>query len=102
MAKYQILGSESFTRWLVWGTSASAGTRDSASAREPGKIGKFLHSHCLQGHEVQFFNYLVVFECPYHLTLSALLKLHSFLSKTTIHRSQTFRKILGRKAKSYH
>ena len=33
----RILGSESFTRWLVWG----------ASARELGKVGTFLHPHCL-------------------------------------------------------
>ena len=32
----------------------------------------------------KFFNHIVVFECPHHLTLSAPLKLHSFSSKMTI------------------
>ena len=41
----QILGSESFTRWLVWGTSTS----------ELEKIGKFLHPHYLRVHKFQFF-----------------------------------------------
>ena len=35
----KILGSESFTKWLIWDTSASA--RDSASARELGKLQNF-------------------------------------------------------------
>ena len=56
----EILGSESFTRWLVWGTSASA--------RELGKIRKFLHPHHLRVHKVEN---LVGFECPFQLTLSA-------------------------------
>ena len=88
--KCQILGSESFNRWLVWGTSTL----------EPGKIGKFLHPHCLWVHKVPFFHHLVVIECPHHLTLSAPLKLHSFLSKMTIHRSLPPPKILRQEAKS--
>ena len=93
-----ILDSESFTRWLIWGTSAS-----SASAQELEKIGKFLHPHRLLVHKIQFlFYHLVVFECPYHLALSALLKLHSFSSKMTIHRSPPPPKVLGQKARSNH
>ena len=44
--KYQILGMESFTRWLVWGANASA-IRGSTSARQLRKIGKSLHLHHL-------------------------------------------------------
>ena len=43
----QILGSESFTKWLVWGASTSA--------QELGTIRKLLCSHHLQVHKVQFF-----------------------------------------------
>ena len=52
---------------------------------------------CIQ---FNFFYHLVVFECPHQLTLSASLKLHSFSSKMTIHRSLPLPKILGQKAKS--
>ena len=47
----EIIGSESFTKWLVWGARA----RDSAytSVWELGKVRKFLHPHCLQVHKVQ-------------------------------------------------
>ena len=48
------------------------------------------------GH-IYSFSYLVVFDCPYHLTLSALLKLHSFLSKMTICRSPPPPITLGKK-----
>ena len=41
----KILGSESFTRWLVWGTSA----------RKLGKIGKFLHPHHLWVPKIKIF-----------------------------------------------
>ena len=88
VASKEILGSESFTRWLVW----------SASTWELGKIGKFLHPHYTRVHKVQFFYHLVVFECPYRLWLSTSPKLHSFSSKMTIHRSQNF----GAKTKSNH
>ena len=71
---FKILGSESFTRWLVWGTSAW----------ELGKIRKLLCPHCLWEHKVHFFTNLVMFECPHHLTLSASLKLHSFSRKIII------------------
>ena len=47
----KILGSESFTRWLIWGISAW----DGASARELGKIAKFLYPHHLRVHKVQIF-----------------------------------------------
>ena len=51
----KILGSESFTRWLIWGPSA--GTRDNASARnlELGKIRKFLHPTTCKGIKFNFF-----------------------------------------------
>ena len=53
----QILGSENFTRWLVW--CASTSTRD----RE-----KFLHAHHLRVHKVKkTFYQLVGFECSHHL-----------------------------------
>ena len=50
----KLLGGETFTRWLVWGASAMDGA--SASAREVGKIAKFLYSHHLRVHNVQFFS----------------------------------------------
>ena len=96
-----ILGSQSFTRWLVWGARDS--TRTSAS--ELGKIAKFLCSHYSRVHKTQTFFYqlhLVGFECPHHLWLSTPLKLHSFSSKKTICRSPLSPKILGQKAKSNH
>ena len=34
---------------------ATASARDSTSARELGKNGKFLHSHCLRVHKSQIF-----------------------------------------------
>ena len=48
---------------------ASVSTRDRASARELGKITKFLHRHCLRGHEVQivFCYQLEGFESPHRL-----------------------------------
>ena len=51
MSYIKILGSESFTRWLVWGAS----TRDSTSAQELRKIRNCLHPHHLWVHKVQFF-----------------------------------------------
>ena len=42
----KILCSESFTRWLVWGASASA--------QELGKIGTFLCPHCVPVQKVHF------------------------------------------------
>ena len=74
---HKLLGSESFSRWLVWSHRGG----DTTSVQQLGKIRKF-------------FYHLVVFECPHHLTLSALLKLHFFLSKTSIR--------LRQKAKSNH
>ena len=92
-----ILGSESFTRWLVWGARDS--TTD--STRELGKTAKFLHLHCLRVHKVkQQFYQIGGFECPHHLWLSTPLKLHSFLSKKKICRSPPPPKILGQKAKA--
>ena len=44
----------------------------------------------------------LVFESPHYLTLSAPLKLHSFSTKTTIHRFMSPPKILWQKAKSNH
>ena len=35
--------------------ASAARDSTSASAQELGKIGKFLHPHCLQVHKVQFF-----------------------------------------------
>ena len=50
----------------------------------------------------ELFYHLVVFECPQHLTLSPLLKLHSFLSKKRIRRFSPPLKISEQKAKSNH
>ena len=89
---FKILGSESFTRWLVMGTSTW----------ELGKVTKF-SPHCLWVHKVQnSFYQLVGFECLHHLWLSTLLKLHSLLRKMMIRRSLPPSKILGQKAKSNH
>ena len=53
----QISGSESFTKWLVWGASTSA--------QELGKIRMFLCSHHLQVHKVQnFFTILKIRRSP--------------------------------------
>ena len=81
--KFIILGSESFTRWLVWGTSAS--TRD--SARELEKIAKFFMSPLPESVESSFFlpaSRVWVFQPPMivHTTQDAL--------------------IFGQKAKSNH
>ena len=65
----KIAGSESFTRWLIWGNSASASARDSArdstrdstrdttstSTQELGKMGKFLHPHACKCIKCNFF-----------------------------------------------
>ena len=75
-SKIKILGSESFTKWLVW----------DASARD------FL----------LLFYHLVRFKCPHYLCVYILLKLHSFLSKKTFCRSPPSPKILGQKAKNNH
>ena len=72
-SKTRILGTESFTRWLVWGASAST--------REVGKTECFCIPTTCECIKFNFLNHLVVFECPNHLTLSVPLKLHSFFSK---------------------
>ena len=95
LPNFEILGSESFTRWFVLGTSTST--------RELGKNGMFCiltACKCLK-FKICFYH-LVVFECPYHLTLSAPLKLHSFSSKIIISRSPPPPKILWQKGKSIH
>ena len=57
-----MLGSESFTRWLIWSPSASTRDSTSASIQELGKSRKFLHLYLLQGHS--FFNYVSVWVSP--------------------------------------
>ena len=49
-----------------------------------------------------FLKWQVRFQCPHHLWLSPPLKLHSFASKTIIHRSPPPPNILGQKAKNNH
>ena len=94
-----ILGSESFTRWLI--LSASTSTRD--SARELWKTARCLHPHHLRVHKFQNrFYQLVGIECPCHLSLPKPLKLHSFSGKKTISRCTPPPTILGYKAKSNH
>ena len=82
------------------GTRAStnnnrARTSTSTSAQEQGINCKVPHH--IRVHNVQFFDQLVVFECRYHLSLSTQFKLHSFLSKKTIHISPPPPKVLGQK-----
>ena len=86
--KFKILGSESFTRWLVWG----------ASTQELGKSESFSISTAYKRIKLNFLNLLVVLECPHYLTLSAPLKLHSFSTKMTIPRHLP--KFWGKKPKA--
>ena len=90
-----------FTTWIEYTVVkvSPGGSYGVLALRSQGKLKSFCKF--LEVFKICFYH-LLVFKCPHHLTLSASLKLHSFLSKTTIHRSLPPPKIFGKKDKSNH